>query len=276
MYIKTKDNINLYVDRKGEGLDCIYVHGGPGAWSKDFKIFCGMYMHDAFNITYLDQRGCGRSEGDYNCNYSIDRLVEDIEEVRVELNIKKFIIIAHSFGGIIATVYANKYSGNLNGIVLINCTLDFKESLKSQIEEVCKLLGIDTINYSLDLKSSWKKVAFNLIKNDMYYRVQFKNLNNYEKLKVLDQEILNTTMSELAFENDSYFYDYSCLSENIKIPTLIVAGEEDYAIGVDHYKIFKFQNSLVKFVNGGHTPYIENTLEIIDIIKEFTSSYIER
>ena len=42
MYIKTNDNINLYVNREGEGLDCIYVHGGPGAWSKDFEKFCGL------------------------------------------------------------------------------------------------------------------------------------------------------------------------------------------------------------------------------------------
>ncbi|MDO7205863.1 hypothetical protein Q5M85_18975 [Paraclostridium bifermentans] len=45
-------------------------------------------MNYMFNITYLDQRGCGRSEGEYNSNYSIDRLVEDIEEVRVKLNYK--------------------------------------------------------------------------------------------------------------------------------------------------------------------------------------------
>lgn len=277
MYIKTKDNINLYLKREGTGLECIYIHGGPGAWSKDFEKFCGINMNDMFNITYLDQRGCGRSEGDYNSNYSIDRLVEDIEEIRLKLNIQKIIIIAHSFGGIIATSYASKYEENLAGIILINCTLDFKEALKSQIKEGCNLLGIDHINYDTNLQDLiyiWKKVVFNLVKCNMYYMLQFKNISNYEKLEILDKEILNTKMSELAFKNKSYFLDYTHLTKNIKTPTLIITGREDYAVGIKHHESFEFKNSIVKTINGRHTPYIEDSSKLIYIIKDFTSKFI--
>lgn len=277
MYIKTNDNINLYVNREGEGLDCIYVHGGPGAWSKDFEKFCGIHMNDMFNITYLDQRGCGRSEGEYNSDYSIDRLVEDIEEVRVKLNIQKFIIIAHSFGGIIATSYASKYGENLEGIILINCTLDFKEALKSQIKEGCNLLGVDQIDCDTNLQNLiciWKKVVFNLVRYNMYYMLQFKSISNYEKLENLDKEILNTKMSELAFENKNYFIDYTYLTKSINIPTLIITGSEDYAVGIDHHESFEFENSIIKTINGRHTPYIEDSSKLINIIKDFVSVFI--
>ncbi|MCG4722983.1 hypothetical protein L0M81_13700, partial [Alistipes putredinis] len=77
---------------------------------------------------------------------------------------------------------------NLEGIILINCTLDFKEALKSQIKEGCNLLGVDRIESDTNLQNLiciWKKVVFNLVRYNMYYMLQFKNISNYEKLENL-------------------------------------------------------------------------------------------
>ena len=274
MYIKTSDNINLYVNRVGEGLDCIYIHGGPGAWSKDFEIFFGDYLKDKLNLVYLDQRGCGRSDGNYLNNYSIDRLVEDIEDVRKKLNINKFVLIAHSFGGIIATSYANKYNENLTGLILMNCTLDFKDSLKSQIIEGNNILNNKT-DYNLEELSLekliyyWRKTIFSLANNNLNYLLQFSNIENYYKLIKLDEQIENFKMSELAFNNNQYFLDYTNLSKNISTKTLVIVGNQDYAVGINHHRKFKFKNSIIKTINGKHTPYIENTDELIITINDF-------
>ena len=272
MFIKTRDNINLYVNKVGNGYSCIYIHGGPGAWSKDFEVFCSDYLSNHLNMVYLDQRGCGRSEGTMYSDYSIDTIIEDIEHIRKELKIDKCILLAHSFGGIIATKYAYKYKQHIKGIILMNCTLDLKESLKSQINEGCKLLGIDSIDYCDDLIEVWKKIAFNLVKENKYYKLQYKEYENFLKVEDIDKGILNTNMSNQAFNNESYFYDYRNISSEIEVPTLIICGNKDYAIGINHYKTFNFKNSIVKIINGKHNPYIEDTFELVDIIKNFALS----
>ena len=84
--------------------------------------------------------------------------------------------------------------------------------------------------------------------------------------------MLNTSMSEQSFSNGSYFYDYTSLSEYIDTPTLIISGEYDFAIGPDHYRSFKFKNSIVRNIKGVHNPYIENPIELEAIIKDFIIS----
>jgi proline iminopeptidase len=269
MFIKTRDGLNLYVNKVGNGLNCIYIHGGPGAWSKDFEEFSKRYLDGILSTVHIDQRGSGRSEGSCYSDYSIDTIVDDIEEVRKKLNIEKFILLAHSFGGIIATTYANKYSQYLEGLILMNCTLNMKESLKSQIVEGCNLLDIGIIDYNDDLISNWKNIAFNLVRKNMYYKLQYKEYANYLRVEEIDKGILNTSMSEQAFNNECYFYDYSDISDKIEIPTLIIIGDRDYAIGVEHYRTFKFKNSIVKTISGKHTPYIEDPVELTTIIKSF-------
>lgn len=275
MFIKTKDNLSLYVNKVGTGANCIYIHGGPGAWSKDFEVFCKDYLSKDLTMYYMDQRGCGRSEGDEYSDYSVDAIIDDIEFIRKQFNIDKVILLAHSFGGILATAYAHKYPENIKGLILMNCTLDMKESLKSQVLEGCKILGIDNINNNKDLKISWQNIIQKLLECNLYYKLQYSNFDNYLKVSEIDKGILNTSMAEQAFSNYSYFYDYRDISKEIKTATLIISGEEDLAIGSKHYMTFNFQNYDLKIIKGRHAPYIENTTELINSIKKFISNLVE-
>lgn len=276
MFIETNDNLKLYVKKSGKGIPCIFIHGGPGAWSKDFEIFCGKQLEKDFEMIYLDQRGCGRSEGYENTDYSINKIVEDIELIRKKLNIKKWVLLAHSFGGIIATSYVNKYQENVDGLILANCTLNFNQSLESQINKGCELLNITRKENEISLIEEWKQIAYNLVKEDKYYILQYKDYNNYIKMNSIDDEIVNTNMSNQSFDNESYFLDYCKFSEKINTPTLIITGSEDYAIGVKHFENFKFKNKVIKIINGKHTPYLEDTTEFIKAITKFIFSIINR
>ncbi|RFU69301.1 hypothetical protein [Bacillus sp. V59.32b] len=61
MYISTNDGVKLFIERKGNGMPCIYLHGGPGYWSKSFSEVAGSLLENQMDMIYLDQRGCGRS-----------------------------------------------------------------------------------------------------------------------------------------------------------------------------------------------------------------------
>lgn len=59
--ILTSDSVSLYVNVKGKGTPCLYLHGGPGSGSYWLEKFFGDYLEQHFQMIYLDQRGVGRS-----------------------------------------------------------------------------------------------------------------------------------------------------------------------------------------------------------------------
>ena len=65
-------------------------------------------------VVYYEQRGCGRSEAPQDDGeYSINTLVEDLEELRKQLHVEdKFVRLF--FGGQLCLEYALKYPKMLN------------------------------------------------------------------------------------------------------------------------------------------------------------------
>lgn len=100
-YIVTSDSVQLYVNIKGTGPSCLCIHGGPGSGSNWFEEFMGDSLEQNFQMIYLDQRGVGRSSSPKDNNYSLKRIVNDFEELRNSLGIEQWLILGHSFGGIL-------------------------------------------------------------------------------------------------------------------------------------------------------------------------------
>lgn len=78
----TSDSTKLFTKISGNGDLCIYVHGGPGMWSDSFENLKGKNLESRLKMVYYDQRGSGRSFAATNNDYSVNRMVEDIEDVR--------------------------------------------------------------------------------------------------------------------------------------------------------------------------------------------------
>ena len=141
--ILTSDSVSLYVNVKGNGPTCLYIHGGPGSGSYWLEKLYGKSLEQHFQMVYLDQRGVGRSSSPKDHNYSMDRMVKDFEEVREALGIKQWLTLGHSFGGIIQMGYVEHYSQSIKGLMMINCTLSMDESFrKSWIPKAYEFMGI--------------------------------------------------------------------------------------------------------------------------------------
>lgn len=109
----------LYVEVSGkkDGVPVIFLHGGPGGHcrSENHSLFDPL----VFRSIIFDQRGCGKSTPYQSLiNNNTDTLVEDIENIREFLKLKKFLIVGGSWGSTLALCYAQKYPSNVTGIVL--------------------------------------------------------------------------------------------------------------------------------------------------------------
>src|SRR5450432_3172955 len=67
-----------------------------------------------------DQRGTGKStlQKVDSSTITMKLMVEDLESLRVHLKIKKWIILGHSFGGMLASYYATLYPENIESLIL--------------------------------------------------------------------------------------------------------------------------------------------------------------
>lgn len=275
MKVVTSDNVELYVKISGNGKPCLFLHGGPGAWSYNFEVLGGNRLEEFLKMIYLDQRGCGRSGKVKNGNYSIERIIKDVEELRKELRINKWIIMAHSFGGILALNYVREYQKKVEALILLNCTLNMNESFQHQIEYGIKLLNLDEkdelINEKLPLLEKWNKVITKLLEKDLFYLLQFDKYESFEKVNEIDSKLESDfKFAEYVFNSSEYFKDFKALTKEINIPVLVVSGNEDHAVGPEHYKGFEFKNVTECVLEGKHVLYLENNDEFCKCIREFT------
>ncbi len=104
----------------------VYVHGGPGHNSYGFRESVGEALA-GYRVLYLDQRGSGRSpELPMEPSlFTVDALAEDLEQVRVELGIENWLLLAHGFGAIPALEHARRFPGHAMGAILLAPWLNF-------------------------------------------------------------------------------------------------------------------------------------------------------
>ena len=120
--VLTSDSVELYVNIEGQGPPCLYIHGGPGAGSYWLEALMGDSLEQYFQMIYLDQRGVGRSSSPTDGNFSMNRMVQDFEEVRKALGIEQWLTLGHSFGGVLQMGYATQQPESISAFLFINCS----------------------------------------------------------------------------------------------------------------------------------------------------------
>src|SRR6204780_5630889 len=110
--------VRIYYKTLGSGVPLLLLHGGPGADHSDFlPALQPMARH--CQLVLIDERGSGRSERLKDPKgYTLNHMVKDIERVRKHLQVRQFVVLGHSFGGILAQAYATRHPNRVLGLVL--------------------------------------------------------------------------------------------------------------------------------------------------------------
>lgn len=274
MRIKTAGGVQLYVEHKGQGVPCIYLHGGPGYWSKSFQEFAGDYLETNLQMVYLDQRGCGRSLQKENQDYSLERLVQDIEEVRKALNISEWYVLGHSFGGILAVQYALSYSQFTKGLILANTTLSMYDSFEHQMTVgnvwLNRMYKPNRSQGHDEFMSQFYSFLEVMLNEKLYDNLQFPSDDVQYKLAKADQGLRpDPSFQQYVFSNVEYFSDFRRFTSSIHQPVLLLNGRYDHAIGPNHHDGCAFPNATSHLLECGHHPYSEDPASFAQFIHEF-------
>lgn len=121
----------LYVEDTGPRAApaVLYLHGGPGAGSFDFSRYQRDRLNPFLRTVIVDQRGVLRSDPVETC--TVADLVEDCEALRLALGIPSWAVIGHSFGGMLALLYATAYPSSVSKVIFENPAVDIRTSVKN-------------------------------------------------------------------------------------------------------------------------------------------------
>jgi proline iminopeptidase len=263
-YFTTSDQVKLYVRIAGQGKPCLFVHGGPGSTSYYFEAMPGAPMIERqLQMIYYDQRGAGRSDSASNRDYSLKRMLQDMDELRQHLRIRKWSVMGHSFGGILITNYALQYASSLSALFYINCTVNMQASMQSHVDFGKSELGMKN-NKELDDENKPLIQRVGLVHNmlsekDSWYKLMYRNAweKKYNDSVTLSAGKFNRDFASQCWNVQEYWKDYSPKTAVITCPVFVMTGDKDYAIGIHHYKSFRFPRQTTVHYIGGHAPFQE-------------------
>lgn len=118
-WLNVGDGHEIYVEESGnpQGLPVLFVHGGPGAGCEDKHR--SYFDPNLYRIVLFDQRGAGKSRphASLDHNTTVD-LVADMEKLRQELGINKWVLFGGSWGSTLSLVYAETHPQRVLGLIL--------------------------------------------------------------------------------------------------------------------------------------------------------------
>ena len=244
------NNVEIFYEEFGLGKSSIVLLHGWGQshafWTKIFSKFSRN-----FHVYVLDLPGFGMSQ-EPPIAWDHEDYADFIHAFVLYLDIKNPVIMGHSFGGRIATVYDTKYP--LGKLILYSNGGLPQRSIKTLI-----------FKYVIN---QWGKY---LCPNQLYklHTSLFKP-KQYKNIIIVEKERSRRIL-------DIYTRPFPNLKKyfaKITIPTLIIIGEKDYLISPKIGKKIHIliKNSLsVEFLNASHFAHIEEPEIFYQKVIEFLS-----
>ncbi|MDR3627202.1 MAG: alpha/beta hydrolase [Ignavibacteriaceae bacterium] len=277
-FIKTDDGVIQYITY-GSGYPILIINGGPGMNCEGFASLAELLKGNNQIILY-DQRGTGESKliKVDSTTVTMDLMAKDIETLRTHLKIKDWIVLGHSFGGILATYYASKYPESINGMILSSSggiDMDLFTKVGNTIKSRLNKSEKDSLDY-------WNK---KIDSGDTTYYAKYQMAKALAPAYLYDKKYVpliaerltqgNSEINGLVFK-DLFRIKYDCKGplRNFKKPVLIIQGRQDIItknIADKEHSVLK--NSRIVIINKcSHYGWLEQKDNYISALENFIRS----
>lgn len=225
-YIITSLTINaqtntIYTKSYGQSENpaIIFIHGGPRGNSTLFEGTTAEKLAEkGFYVIVYDRRGEGRSI-DTTANFTFQEAIDDLNNLYQKYNIKKANIIAHSFGGLVGTLFTEKNPEKVNSLILAGALFSQQETYDHILETTKKNYSekkntlmpskISDIEKLPKNSAEYRKQCYDIASKNNYFKMPFptKEANqireDYEKSEFGKKNIRNDNAPILFYKNES-------------------------------------------------------------------------
>ena len=296
-YWKVEDNILLYHFSDRTGTPVLIIHGGPG-YPPDKSWEALNLINQNYEFIYYHQRGCGKSSRPLdefesknfyknmitlNKTLGIGAQLADIERIRKILEHKQLILIGHSFGAFLASLYAAEFPENVKAMVLVAPAdvLVMPSKNGGLFEQVGKLLPEnlseeyqDYLKRYFDYKNIFEKNERELSDLNLEFTKYYSAALKTKDLNMESQTTINESGGWMVLA--MYFsmgkkHDYREALNEVSVPVLVIHGENDI-MPVEASQLYAniLPNSKLTVIkNASHFSYDEQPEEFAKIVESF-------
>ncbi|HDR4559303.1 alpha/beta fold hydrolase [Bacillus cereus] len=284
----------LYVETHGnpKNKPVLYLHGGPGESCYDFSFHQAERLKDYLYVIMIDQRGVCRSEEiTEDETFGLVDLIEDCEELKKVLQIEKWSIVGHSFGGYLALLYAATYPNSIEKIIFEGPTFDFALTSRALLQKTGILLkkygkelaAEDCFTYSSsNANASSKELLEAYISLSAELEEKRMEIYNYKENET-DDSLYSDEEWEVFSNRSNIHFDrlksegacYTSLLTKIKdvqSPMLLIVGRHDVVTcekQIDTFNKDARNGTYIMFEESGHTPHYEEANRFAETVIHF-------
>jgi len=270
------DGTRLAYHPTGDGDPLICIPGGPMQASAYLGDLGGLSAHRP--LALLDLRGTGESavpadQSSYRC----DRLIDDVEALRVHLGRDQIDLLGHSAGGSLAVLYSARYPNRIGRLALINPSplvvgLEITDSDRRHVAEQRRAEA-----WFPDAFAAFERIwSGDVTAADWAAIAPFK----YGRWDAVSQAQLAREASERNADAAAVYYSAGALDPqttrsalaHLRAPVLLVAGEYDVALppkrAAEYAGLFP-QAEMAVQPGGGHYPWLDDPEWFVQTLAAF-------
>jgi proline iminopeptidase len=268
-------DVSLFVEVVGRGYPIVVMHGGPGG---DHCTLLDLKRGaDQFRLVFYDHRCNGRSTGAPVTSMSWENLTADADALREKLGFEKWAVLGHSFGGKVALEYALRYPDRLSHLVLLDSGADSRWPQEYGPELLARR----------GFPPKTVRLARRFLNGDIEPSEFFPSLirlgGAYDPEASMFQALGSVLRGgwrsklhpeALIFAAPNLLRGWSVMDRlgEIKTPTLVMAGREDFIFPPEHQGQLAaaIPNAELRIIeHAGHNPQWERPDEVVDALRGF-------
>ncbi len=289
-------NIEIAHFSQGAGRNVLVIHGGPG-----FPMHSPLPgfepLAERYRFHFYDQRGCGRSTRPVDrfasSNFfdnvkTLDKSlglgaqVADIERIRRILGEEKLIIVGHSFGAFLATLYAAEFPERVQAMILVGPadlllfppTRDFFAEIRALLPENQRAAYADFLKRYMDFGDLFTKSDGELRALSAEFMKYYALASEAKKAPVPPPELFGDNGGWMVFGmylSMGRRHDYRPAVRAVQAPVLVVHGENDLQPEASSRAVASaFVRSQVAVMrNTGHFPFYDQPAEFAAVAGKF-------
>lgn len=266
---------SVYGEEK-PGTPILVVHGGPGFLSMPQVVD---ELADNRPVYFYDQLGSGRSDTAKNPDfYSVNNYIQELDEIRQNLNLAELILMGFSWGGgLIGSYMLEKKPEGVKALILSAPLLSTPMWDKDQRENISRMPrsvinSIEKGEQGKDYGDEYQEAMME------YYKKHVCRMDPWpdyldEALGKLSMDVYLTMWGPSEFTITGKLKDFDLYPDLNKIsaPVLLICGDSDEA-GVKTMKDYQmaFPNAQLAVIpNSCHMHHIEQPPIYKTVVREF-------
>lgn len=283
----------------GDGRPVLVIHGGPGI--PFVEPLAGLDpLATSFRFHYYAQRGCGESTRPFDrfaasdpyanmtqleLKLGIGAQLADIERIRQILGEERLILIGHSWGGLLATLYAVEFPDQVEALVLIapadmlvmpvpdgqpDLFAAVRGRLPSERQAEYDAFVADYLDFGRLFEKSETELEAQQAQFGEYYQLA-------AGFAPPDGGRPGGWMAIAQYLSLGQHHDYRSALRTIQAPTLVIHGADDLqSVTATQRYVDALPNATLTVLDGaGHFPFEQQPAAFAHAVAEFLAPYAE-